>query len=79
MAFFLFKKRMYFEEVSTTHFNEDSVYRDNSIQMLPRNERKTLVDHWGDFNDIMLKLLILDFDGTVIDSNYIKQNSINEF
>ena len=27
----------------------------------------------------MLKLLILDFDGTIIDSNYIKQNAINDF
>lgn len=30
-------------------------------------------------NEIMLKLLILDFDGTIIESNYIKQNAINEF
>ena len=37
------------EEVSTTHFNEDSVYKDNSIQNLSRNERKTIVDHWGRF------------------------------
>ena len=35
-----FKKGCIFEEVSTTHFNEDSVYRDNSIQKLSRNERK---------------------------------------
>ena len=27
----------------------------------------------------MLKLVILDFDGTIIDSNYIKQNAINDF
>ena len=27
----------------------------------------------------MLKLLILDFDGTIIDSNYIKEIAINEF
>ena len=27
----------------------------------------------------MLKLLILDFDGTIIDSNFIKQNAINDF
>ena len=27
----------------------------------------------------MLKVLILDFDGTIIDSNLIKQNAINDF
>ena len=27
----------------------------------------------------MIRLVILDFDGTVIQSNYIKQNSINDF
>ena len=43
------KKGCIFEEVSTTHFNEDSVYKDNSIQNLSRNERKTVVDHWGRF------------------------------
>ena len=43
------KKGCIFEEVSTTHFNEDSVYKDNAIQELSRNERKTTVDHWGRF------------------------------
>lgn len=38
-----------FEEVSTTHYNEDSVYRDSSINALKRQERKTRVDHWGRF------------------------------
>lgn len=38
-----------FEEVSTTHNNEDSVYRDSSINALKRHERKTKVDHWGRF------------------------------
>ena len=38
-----------FEEVSTTHFNEDSVYKEKSIQLLKRSERKTIVDHWGRF------------------------------
>lgn len=38
-----------FEEVSTTHYNEDSVYRDPSINVLKRQERKTKVDHWGRF------------------------------
>ncbi len=36
-----------FEEVSTTHFNNDSVYRDAAINKLERSERKTVVDHWG--------------------------------
>jgi len=38
-----------FEEVSTTHFNEDSIYKEQSIQSLERKERKTVVDHWGRF------------------------------
>lgn len=36
-----------FEEVSTTHFNNDSVYQDPEIEKLERSERKTIVDHWG--------------------------------
>ncbi len=36
-----------FEEVSTTHYNNDSVYRDKEIQKLERHQRKTIVDHWG--------------------------------
>jgi sialic acid synthase SpsE/D-lyxose ketol-isomerase len=36
-----------FEEVSTTHYNNDSTYRDPKIQKLERSERKTIVDHWG--------------------------------
>lgn len=38
-----------FEEVSTTHFNSDSVYKDAQINKLQRHERKTVVDHWGRF------------------------------
>jgi N-acetylneuraminate synthase len=38
-----------FEEVSTTHYNDDSVYKDSSINALLRHERKTKVDHWGRF------------------------------
>ena len=38
-----------FEEVSTTHFNSESVYKDNNINKLLRSERKTIVDHWGRF------------------------------
>lgn len=38
-----------FEEVSTTHYNNDSVYKDSKINKLERHERKTAVDHWGRF------------------------------
>lgn len=38
-----------FEEVSTTHYNNDSVYKDAAINKLQRHERKTVVDHWGRF------------------------------
>lgn len=36
-----------FEEVSTTHFKNDSVYKDKAINDQQVHERKTLVDHWG--------------------------------
>jgi N-acetylneuraminate synthase len=36
-----------FEEVSTTHFNDDSFYEDKTINRLTREERKTVVNHWG--------------------------------
>ncbi|MCA3245015.1 MAG: N-acetylneuraminate synthase family protein [Azospirillum sp.] len=35
------------EELSTTHYNDDSVYQDPAIQALTRAQRKTVVDHWG--------------------------------
>lgn len=38
-----------FEEVSTTHFNDDSFYADKEINHMKRHERKTVVDHWGRF------------------------------
>lgn len=38
-----------FEEVSTTHYNNDSVYKDPFINSMERHERKTKVDHWGRF------------------------------
>ena len=37
------------EEISTTHHNNDSVYKDPTINKLPREERKTVVKHWGRF------------------------------
>ncbi len=38
-----------FEEISTTSFTNDSVYRDPKINKLKPKERKTNVDHWGRF------------------------------
>jgi sialic acid synthase SpsE/D-lyxose ketol-isomerase len=37
------------EEVSTTHYNDDSVYSDKKINNLERSERKTIVKNWGRF------------------------------
>ncbi len=36
-----------FEEISTTHFNNDSFYEDKQINQIPRSRRKTVVSHWG--------------------------------
>lgn len=36
-----------FEEVSTTHFNDDSFYEDKAINSLAREERKTKLTNWG--------------------------------
>jgi sialic acid synthase SpsE/quercetin dioxygenase-like cupin family protein len=38
-----------FEELSTTQFANDSVYRDDAINKLTTGQRKTIVDHWGRF------------------------------
>jgi len=38
-----------FEEISTTAFSNDSVYRDPAINALTSKQRKTEVDHWGRF------------------------------
>lgn len=38
-----------FEEVSTTHFDNDSVYNDRIINNMDRSERKTQVNNWGRF------------------------------
>lgn len=38
-----------FEEVSTTHYNDDSFYADKKINRMKRAARKTKVDHWGRF------------------------------
>jgi sialic acid synthase SpsE/mannose-6-phosphate isomerase-like protein (cupin superfamily) len=36
-----------FEEISTTHYNDDSFYEDKAINRKTREERKTAVNHWG--------------------------------
>ena len=36
-----------FEEISTTHYNDDSFYKDKAINRMERSDRKTVVDHWG--------------------------------
>ena len=36
-----------FEEVSTTHFNDDSFYEDDRIARLARQERKTVIANWN--------------------------------
>jgi N-acetylneuraminate synthase len=35
------------EEVSTTHYNNDSFYQDQRIAMIPREQRKTTIPNWG--------------------------------
>ena len=44
-----------FEEVSSTHYNDDSFYKDKNINKMKREQRKTVVKHWGRFeiNDIL--------------------------
>ena len=37
------------EEVSTTHYDNDSVYNDKKINDLSRCDRKTVVENWGRF------------------------------
>ena len=37
------------EEISTTHFNNDSIYSDQKINDMNRSERKTQVKNWGRF------------------------------
>jgi sialic acid synthase SpsE/quercetin dioxygenase-like cupin family protein len=37
------------EEISTTHFKNDSYYRDPEIQAKTLEQRKTKVEHWGRF------------------------------
>ncbi len=36
-----------FEEISSTHYNDDSYYENKDINRMKRSERKTVVDYWG--------------------------------
>lgn len=36
-----------FEEISTTHYNDDSFYEDRTINQLKREDRKTKLINWG--------------------------------
>jgi N-acetylneuraminate synthase len=36
-----------FEEISTTHYNDDSIYNDRRINEMERSARKTVVENWG--------------------------------
>lgn len=36
-----------FEEISSTHYNDDSFYEDKRINAMARHERKTTVSQWG--------------------------------
>ncbi len=38
-----------FEEISTTHYNDDSFYKDKHISEMKREDRKTIVENWGRF------------------------------
>ncbi len=37
-----------FEEVSTTHYNNDSYYEDERIDRIPREKRKTKLENWAE-------------------------------
>ncbi|WP_415295248.1 N-acetylneuraminate synthase family protein [Candidatus Pelagibacter sp. Uisw_113] len=41
------KRGCIFEEVSSTHYNSDSIYQDSIINKLTREERKTFIKNWG--------------------------------
>ena len=38
-----------FEEISSTHYNNDSFYKDKKINEMKREDRKTIVENWGRF------------------------------
>jgi sialic acid synthase SpsE/mannose-6-phosphate isomerase-like protein (cupin superfamily) len=41
-----------FEEVSTTHYNDDSFYEDDRVAKLPRDFRKTKIPNWEDVQNL---------------------------
>ena len=46
---FTTKTGVIFEELSTTHYNNDSFYQDPKINNMKRMERKTIVKNWGGY------------------------------
>ena len=55
------EKGCIFEEISTTAYKNDSVYRDNRINKLTSSQRKTVVDHWGTYQ-IDDQIISMDFE-----------------
>ena len=55
-----------FEEISTTHYKDDSVYRDARINEMSSAQRKTIVDHWGRFQ-IQDQLRNVELPGDLIE------------
>lgn len=45
---FTTEKGAIFEEISTTHFNDDSFYMDEEINKIKREDRKTKLINWGE-------------------------------
>lgn len=46
---FLTENGCVIEEISTTHINNDSFYKDVKINSMKREDRKTVVENWGRF------------------------------
>ena len=38
-----------FEEISTKHYNNDSLYKDKKINDIDRHKRKTELNHWVNY------------------------------
>ena len=47
MAVSVHLRAVYSRKLSTTHYNNDSVYKDKKINEMQRDHRKTKVKNWG--------------------------------